>query len=58
VLLGFDGIDFVPALLDQCPSLGDLDASRQLALVTAVLSSHVRRREEGGSERPPLIGRP
>ena len=56
VLLGLDGIDLPSALLEQRLALRHLDASRQLSLVTAILSSQVRRGEEGCSERPSFVG--
>ena len=56
MLLGLDGIDFHSALLEQCLALGHLDATRQPSLVTAILSSQVRRGEQGCSERPSFVG--
>jgi hypothetical protein len=58
VLLGLGGVDVRSALLEQCLALGHLDTSRQPSLVPAILSSEVRRGEQGCSERPPFVGEP
>jgi hypothetical protein len=56
VLLGLGGVDFRSALLEQRLALGHLDTSRQPSLVTSILSSQVRRGEQGCSERPSFGG--
>jgi len=58
VLLGLEGVDFHSALLEQCLALGHLDTSCQPSLVTTILSSQVRRGEQGRSERPSFVGEP
>jgi hypothetical protein len=56
MLLGLSGIHFHSALLEQCLALGHLDTSRQPSLVPAILSSQVRRGEQGCSERSSFVG--
>jgi hypothetical protein len=58
VLLGLGSVDFRSALLEQCLALGHLDTTCQPSLVTAILSSQVRRGEQGRSERPSFVDDP